>query len=347
VSAEELAARFRRHASLLTVRGSALYTELLARVADDVEAQGPCWTVLAGHERDRRGTVPTLRFMGGVHRLVLEGRAPELGRFYPSAGGDASDLAGAWKAFRATVEEHPASLRELMQRPIQTNEVGRAAALLGGFLLVARETGLPLRLLEVGASAGLLLRWDRYRYETGDGAAWGDAESPLRLRLEGTPPPLDGAVAVASRRGCDAHPLDPASEEDRLTLRCFVWPDQVWRHEALEAALGIAAGMPVAIDRERAEVWIEQQLGREAVGAATVVFHSIVLQYLAPEERARFSAALVEAGARATREAPLAWLRMEEAGAYTDVRLTLWPGGSERLLARAGYHGSPVEWLVS
>ena len=30
---------------------------------------------------------PALQLMGAVHRLVLEGRAPELARFYPSAGG--------------------------------------------------------------------------------------------------------------------------------------------------------------------------------------------------------------------------------------------------------------------
>jgi hypothetical protein len=28
------------------------------------------------------------------------------------------------------------------------------------------------------------------------------------------------------------------------------------------------------------------------------------------------------------------------------VRLTLFPGGEDTLLARAGYHGDPVEWLV-
>jgi hypothetical protein len=28
-----------------------------------------------------------------------------------------------------------------------------------------------------------------------------------------------------------------------------------------------------------------------------------------------------------------------------DVRLTLWPGGEERLLARAHPHGAAVTWL--
>src|SRR5438034_5449361 len=113
---------------------------------------------------DARASALALRFMGAVHRLVLEGRAPALARHYPSAGGEAG-LEGAWAAFRDTLEQHRDTLRALVTSPVQTNEVGRSAALLGGFLLVARETGLPLRLLELGASAGLNLRWDHYRSE--------------------------------------------------------------------------------------------------------------------------------------------------------------------------------------
>jgi hypothetical protein len=53
-----------------------------------------------------------------------------------------------------------------------------------------------------------------------------------------------------------------------------------------------------------------------------------------------------EAGERASGSAPFAWLRMEAGpGLLTEVRLTQWPGGRERLLATAGYHGEPVRWL--
>jgi hypothetical protein len=26
--------------------------------------------------------------------------------------------------------------------------------------------------------------------------------------------------------------------------------------------------------------------------------------------------------------------------------LQLWPGGEDRLLARSGFHGKPIQWLV-
>src|SRR5216684_432374 len=105
--------------------------------------------------------------MGAVHWLVLEGKVPELALYYPSAGGS-RPLEEAWPAFRATVEQNAAALRQLVLHPVQTNEVARSCGLLGGFLMVARETGLPLRLLELGTSAGLNLRWDRYWYQAGE-----------------------------------------------------------------------------------------------------------------------------------------------------------------------------------
>lgn len=104
-------------------------------------------------------------------------------------------------------------MRELIQLPVQTNEVGRCAALLFGFLTVAGKDPPPLRLLEIGASAGLNLRWDRYRYEA-NGFAWGPADSQVRVELElnGEPPALlmksrsPGATAVTPPRSSRAAP---------------------------------------------------------------------------------------------------------------------------------------------
>ena len=74
--------------------------------------------------------------MGGVHRLVILGRAPGLAWFYPSVGGE-GDPEDAWPAFRAVLDEHRDELRAGLDQPPQTNEVGRAAALIGGLLHVA------------------------------------------------------------------------------------------------------------------------------------------------------------------------------------------------------------------
>ena len=324
--------------------GSPLYERLLAAVADDVEAGGPCWEVLEAHADGDRASMPVLRFMGAVHRLVLRGGAPELARFYPSAGGE--DDGDPWPAFRATVAAHTDALREDSHRGVQTNEVGRSGVLLGGFLLVAQATGLPLRLLELGSSGGLNLRWDAYRYADAD-ARWGDPASPVRIApgFDGATPPLDVAASVAQRRGCDPQPIDLTSEEGRLTLLSFSWPDQRWRVDLLEGALALAERVPVAVDAEPAATWLRSRLSEPADGMATVVFHSIVMQYLPDDERTQVEALVRAAGTRATDEAPVAWLRMEpESVSRAGVWLDLWPSGRHALVARAGYHGRPTQW---
>ena len=326
--------------------GSPLYGVLCARAADDVEAGGPVAAVLAGHEDDRPASALALRLMGAVHRLVLSGEAAALARHYPSAGGG-GEPADAWPPFRALVEERRDQLRKLVEHGVQTNEVGRAAALAPGFLTVARETGLPLRILEMGTSAGLNLRWDQFRYETA-ARAWGDARSPVVLRgaWETPVPPFDVTAAVVERAGCDPSPVDPTTDDGRLTLMSYVWPDQDERFALLRGAIEVARRVPADVERASAVDWLPARLAAERSGVATVVFHSIALQYLDRPGRERALSAIADAGGRATAAAPAAWLRMEPGGEQAEVRLTVWPGGNERLVATTGFHGRGVRWLA-
>ena len=340
------AALLREQAGWCEALGSPLYGSLLANSADDLESGGPVADVLAGHEADPARSALALRLMGAVHRLVLERRAESLLPYYPSMGGDAA-AAGAWEAFREVVRRNTPELRQLVEQPVQTNEVGRCAALVGGFVTVARETGLPLRLLEIGTSAGLNLAWDRYRYQARQ-SSFGDPTSPVRIDgiFKDVEPSLAVPVTVASRRGCDLAPLDARRAEDRLTLQSYVWPDQLDRLRLLRGALEVAQREQIEIDRAHAIPWLSSALASPSAGAATVVFHSVMIIYLERDERARVREVLADAGARATAQAPLAWLRLEPPGKQLEfeLRLTSWPSGEERLLAVAGPHGRPVEW---
>lgn len=336
---DALLAMLRGQAHACRVIGSPLYAHVLDRVAEDVEAGGPARAVLAPAAHDTVGSAPPLRLMGATHRMALDGRAPALAAHYPSTGGD-GDPEGAWAAFRALLAERPDDIRAGLARPVQTNEVGRAAGLLGGFLTVARDTGLPLRILELGASGGLNLRWDHFHYGGGD-RSWGPPASPVRLP---SAPPVEARVTVAERAGCDPAPVDPTSEDGRLTLVSYVWPDQPERLARLEGAITLAREIPATVDRASAGPWTAAKLAEPTSGRATVVYHSVVTQYLTSDERAEVDGALAAAGARATADAPLARLAMEPKDELADVRLTVWPGGEERLVARAGYHGAPVEW---
>ena len=322
--------------------GSALYGRILAAVADDIDAGGRCRSILEPWSENALADAVPLRFVASVHRIVLDGGAPALAALYPSAGG--TETGDPVPAFLAAVEEHRDRIAGEMHLGVQTNEVGRAASLVGGFHAVSAAHGLPLRILEVGASAGLLLRWDRYGY-AGGGRRWGAGDG---VRFEepwtGEPPAFDDGLAVVQRAGCDLHPIDVGTAEGVTKLRGFLWPDQTDRRARLDAAIEVARRHPATLEQADAGEWVAERLADPTPGVATVVYHSIVLQYLPRPTFELMRSSIEAAGDRATPDAPVCWLRMEPAGELADVRLRSWPGGEDEVLATTGYHGPPVTW---
>ncbi|MFC3714229.1 DUF2332 domain-containing protein [Sphingoaurantiacus capsulatus] len=284
-----------------------------------------------------------LRLTGGLQALVRRGRLPALAAHWPpNVAGDDLD-----EALIAAITDADAELLPWLDGPPQTNEVGRSGVLMAGLLVIAAETGLPLALFELGASAGLNLRLDAYAYDLG-GRVIDTAGAPITLTPRWTGnPPAAATVTVANRRGVDLNPLDVTDSATVERLLAYVWAEQNERVERLTAALAATAGDPPAIDREDAAGWVERRVA-PTPGVATVVMHSIAFQYFPAESRDRITAHMAARGAKATAEAPLAWLRYElepEAGAAT-LRLTLWPGGEDRRLAKAHPHGTWIEWLA-
>jgi hypothetical protein len=131
-------------------------------------------------------------------------------------------------------------------------------------------------------------------------------------------------------------------------LLSYVWPDQATRFALLRGALEVATQVPATVERADALEWVAAQLTEPHPDQATVAFHSVVMQYFARQDATEFVTILADAGARATRSAPLAWLGLEPSSAveltHAELRRTLWPAGEDRLLGRAGFHGAPVEW---
>lgn len=343
--------RLRRQARDCADYGSPLMEALLTGAADDVASGGIAADLLAPHADDSSGSALPLRLAGSLHRLVLERRAPGLALHYPSVGGTAP-VEGLWPAAERACREHLDALRALVPRPVQTNEVGRAAVLVGVLAHAVAHTGLPVRLLEVGASAGLNLRADAYACELADGAVLGRPDSPVRLVrpwADGPRPPA-APVDVAERSGCDPHPIDPTSTEGRLTLTSYVWADQRARLERLRGALEVAARVPATVVQRGAADWLAEVLAEPAPGVVTVVWHSVVRQYLTPAERDDVERLVTDAGARSTADAPLvhAWLEPERPDGGDPVfRVSArsWPGTGElRHLADAHGHGPPVRW---
>jgi hypothetical protein len=336
-----IAERFRRHAE--AVRGDApLYAVLLTGMADDWDDGGAVRDVCAGWESAPAGAVVQLRLLGGLHRLVLSGRAPQLVPFYRNLGGTRPPAA-AWTVAREVVAAHVEELRAALDVAPQTNEIGRAVALVVGLFDAAASTGLNrIRLLEIGASAGLNLLVDQFRIG-GDGWQWGPAESGVVLEgfVDGVPEVVP--VEIVSRRGCDLAPVDPRSAAGRLRLRSFVWPDQVDRHARLDAALRLAMRTAVLVDKESAAAWLPRRLSEPVEpDVLTVVWHSLVWQYLPEPEQQAVQTLLTRGGPRLAHVA----LEPEQERPFRlpllQVTATHGAGPERRILADVGYHGNPV-----
>jgi hypothetical protein len=326
-----------------------MYGELLRLLADDYELGGQSLPVLRGHENDPGPSALALRLLGGVHRLVLSGEVPELAAFYPSAGGE-WDPALGWDAFQQVLESRRDEIRVWLEQPPQTNEVGRAAALMGGLLRIGESFRLPVRLFEIGASAGLNLRADRFAYGDAAGGWSGDPSSPVRLAgaWQGEPLTPWPDLAVVSREGADIAPVDPVTEDGALTLTSYVWPDQADRLARLRGALRIAREVPAVVHRQDAVSFV-RGLSPDA-GTTTVLWHSVMWQYLTADDQAAAGEAIVALGKQAGDDAPFAHLFLEPTRRTPDstheflVVLTVWPGGERRVLGSAAPHGIPSVW---
>lgn len=347
MSREHLLQTLRSQGRFCARSGSPMYGELFELVAADVAAGGVFATILSGHEdAPSRDAIP-LRLLGGLHRLVLDGRAAALRRWYPSTGGS-WDAGRAWPEIRAVAVAHAASLRAALDQPPQTNEVGRSAALIGGLLRVNREFGFPVRLFEIGTSAGLNLRADHYRYRFADNQ-WGPIDSPVTIddAWHGSLPP-DGAVRITERHGYDIAPIDVAGTDGELTALSYVWPDQDARLRRLRGAITVARSVPARLERRTAA---DAVAGLSlADGELTVLWHSITWQYLSAAERDAVRAAVDGLGARAGARSPFVHLTMEPArdGPGTPIRFLVrarsWPGGELEILGECHAHGPPVRW---
>lgn len=340
-----VSAAFETQAEWCIRLGSAFTSALLRALLPELADGAPVARLIGAWPGDPLADILPLRVAGALHALVLSGADPALAALYPPHAwpGDAV----ARPVLRAAVERHAAHFDAFLRTAPQTNEVARSAVLLGGFLTVAAETKLPLRTLEIGASAGLNLFWDRFHYRLGD-AEWGDPASPVRLApaWDGSLPPLDAAVRVAHRAGCDIAPIDITDADQRLRLRSYIWADQADRLARLDGALELALRDPPALQAGNATDFVRQQLAESAPGLASVLYHSIMWNYVAEADRASIAEAVQAAGKRATTRAPLAWLTFElrSADSFPTLELTLWPGGETRQLATANPHGVAVAW---
>jgi hypothetical protein len=240
------------------------------------------------------------------------------------------------------VRQSPAELAAIMlARRTQTNEPARCAVLLPALAQLPE----PLALVDVGASAGLTMLFDRYSYDyAGHRLAGADPDAPvLRCQVAG-PVPLPGRIPdIVWRIGLDLNPLDVTSDDDVRWLSCLVWPDEGDRAERLAAAIRSARRRPPTVIRGELLTDLPAVVARAPADATVVVYHSSVLYYLTPPQRVQF--------ARTVRDLGVTWLTSEAPGVVPG---TARPSGDEQMtvlardgrpLALADSHGTRLQWL--
>lgn len=275
-----------------------------------------------------------LRLAGALHALKIEGLA--LKDVYPPNAVDDTTL---WSAIEAAFTRHQARIMHWLDSPPQTNEVRRAAVLLPALAMVGKEFDAPVKLLELGASAGLNLCCDQFRLDL-PGGTLGPERSSVRLSPEWTgPAPLGPLPRIIARKGVDLNPLNPSDPQDRLRLLAYLWPDQDERIARTEAAIEIAQGIDAEIAAGDAAEWTESMLADPAPDRVRVLFHTIAWQYFPETTKARALSAMQ----RTT--TPLVRISMEaDGGNGAAVTMTTWPRGETHALGRVSFHGVWVDW---
>ena len=322
---------------------SPMYAELAAGVAGDDELLA----LAAGRQQGQ--PAPNMLF-GAVQYLLLRGIEHPLAAHYPILAGPEPPSAPAFPPFRAFCLEHGERVVDLVAtRRTQTQVVRRCTCLLPAFGLVYREAGAPLALIDVGASAGLNLNFDRYAYRYRRAGReilrWGRGEARVELEADlrgpGTMAAAPPEIPVASRDGIDVNPIDLADPDELLWLRALIWPEHVERHAQLVDAAAELKESPIRLHRGDASRDLPRLLERVPAEAALVVYSTIALYQVPREGRRRITEAL-EARSR---ERPV-WRVALEGVHPPSLTLTRYRSGSAEteLLARASPHGWWIEW---
>lgn len=344
----ELRALFRYYAETGFPAASApLYAAICAEICDDDE-------VLALAVETQPGQpAPNLLF-AAVHSLLLRGAQHPLAEHYPDLTASPLSAEGAGAKFRDFCLTHREPLSALVRsRLVQTNVLERCGAMLPAIGAAATLLGeSQLAVVEIGASAGLNLLWDRFAYSYSDGTAWGNAGSPVQLEIEvrgGTLPAISPELRAASRAGVDLLPVDLADADQLLWQRALIWPERADRVRRLDAAAPLLRELGVTIAAGDAIELLPPLLNVAPADCGLVVLASYVLHQFPEEARRRVLDALREHG----RTRPLALVRMDmdlaHAGEFGTLEVTLFAGGraDARIVAEAHPHGNWIAWRAA
>jgi hypothetical protein len=238
--------------------GSPLFAEISRHAAGDEDL-----IALASRSLGLQPGVTML--FAAVHWLILKDSTPALARYFASVTAEPrEDAEGAYRAFRAFCLERREEITAIMQqRTLQLTFAGRAGFIMPLINHVAQLAGLPLSLLEIGCSAGLLTLFDQYAYDFGAAGKVGSSDklTITSLRFVGTPPSLPADVPqIHQRVGIDLNPVNALDPAERLWIDALIPPDMTEERRQIRAALDLRARTALPIVKGDALIVVPQYL---------------------------------------------------------------------------------------
>lgn len=338
---EQIAAFFADYVHKVFLPSSPLYAAIAAGIARDAD-------VVRQLEAVVQVRVLPVAVMAATHDLILEGVDHPLADYFQTRTATPKPPADAYPVWRDFFDRHhDAIVWRVGHRLVQTNEIRRCVGLMPAFGQIAARTGQPLAMIEVGPSAGLMMLWDRLRYDYA-GTVAGPDDAPLTIQTEvrGKLPPLPATWPVVKARvGLDLNPLDARNLSDARWLQALIWPEQAERRARLQAAIGLLQHYPPHLIQGDVVDTLPQVIEMMPDDAALVVYHSYALVQLpAAVRESVYDHMRRAAHDRDVYQVALEWYNKQE-------RPQLWlhhysrDAQSSTQLAICEQHGGWVEWV--
>ena len=341
---KEIAVSFARSAAHEFRGSSPLYERLAMGISKDQEL-----LTLASSAISK--PVPMI-FLAAVHYLLLNGAVHALAELYPDIHPEPPAAeADPYPLFRDFCIHHRHEIENLITSyHVQTNEVRRCACLLPAFGIAAKQApGLPLTLVEIGASAGLNLLWDHYGYNYGNGNIYGNGISSVQLtctlRGDRWPPFPETFPKIASRIGIDLNPVDIQDKSAVNWLSAFIWPEHSARFDLLHHAIEIARNNPLDLRKGNALELLPGIMETVPLDVLPCLVHTFVSNQMSPEARNGMVNIIADYGSK--RDICCISIDLSEKYKYPRLELLSYADGvkAHRHLANCSGHSRWLEWI--
>jgi len=255
--------------------GQATWVASWARAARLFEMHdAPAYAALASaFAQDPEPGLPEspLVVLAALRLAALQGRATD-----PHAG----DIAAARHDVRRLADEIATAADAGL---VQYTDPVRVGDILPGLWLAARwYPGRPLRIVELGASAGMLLLADAITMRFANGA-WAPEQSlgAIDYPMEVPPDLMSTSLVMESAVGIDLRPLDMQNPDDVELLHSFTWPGPETRAQRLDLGIRVAlARRPRLIQGDVLDLAPDILRDSLDCSAVTVVIDSAFSHYL-------------------------------------------------------------------